>query len=155
MSCIAIIHFKRENTRSEEQKETSSLIVSESRDEHGGEPDHEVVGQGPLAGVLGRRLPAVAVGDVHPAERARPLAQREPPVDAVPVEGVLARQPPRGLAGADPRQADAALLAGRRMLRLLRRRGLDAEHLGDVGEEVAHDARVRSIELVLGRGGHL
>uniref|UniRef100_A0A8R7TCG8 Uncharacterized protein n=1 Tax=Triticum urartu TaxID=4572 RepID=A0A8R7TCG8_TRIUA len=136
-------HEKTRGAKSEKKHRRRS--VSEPWDEHGGEPDDEVVGQGALAGVLGRGLPAVAVGDVHPAERARPLAEREPPVDAVPVEGVLAREPPGGLAGADPREADAALLAGRRMLRrLLRRRRLDAEHLGDVGEEVAHDARVRS-----------
>lgn len=82
----------------------------------------------------------VLVGDVHPAEGTGSLVGHEPAVDAVPVEGVPARQPPYGLADADPRQADAALVhratAGlcRRCLRL----GLDAQHLGNVGEELAH-----------------
>lgn len=92
-----------------------------------------------------RRLPAVSVDDVDAAERARPLAEGKPPVDAVPVERVPARQPPRGFAGADPRQAHAALRRSAVDIQLLRfrRRYLDAQHLGDVGEEVAHDSQIK------------
>ena len=46
--------------------------------------------------------------DVQAAERARPAAQRQPPVDALPVEGVAARQPPYVLPVAEPRYAHAA-----------------------------------------------
>lgn len=146
----------------EERKRDRSRI-SESWDEHGGEPDDEVIGELVTAGgVLRRRHRPVSVGnDVHSAERARALAQREPPVDAVPVERVPARlQPPRGLADPDPRQAHAALrrAAVLQPLRLRRRRRyLDAHHLGDVGEEVAHGGRTAAAaglrELVLGRYG--
>jgi hypothetical protein len=120
------------------------MHASESGDDHGGEPDHQVVGVGCLTtSASHRHRPPVPVHHVNPAERARPLAGRlQPPVHAVPVEGVSAGQPPGGLTGADPRQAHTALFPGAGAvasggLCCLRWR-LDAQHLGDVGEEVAH-----------------
>ncbi|CAL5017999.1 unnamed protein product [Urochloa decumbens] len=126
--------------KSSENKE--KIFTSETGDEHGGEPDHQVVGECFPGSVLRRHRMPDLVGDVDPAERTGSLAGHQPAVDAVPVENVPARQPPGGLAGADPRQADAALvrraaavaLAGLRRLRPC----LDAQHLGNVGEEVAH-----------------
>lgn len=46
--------------------------------------------------------------DVQAAERAGPAAQRQPPVDALPVEGVAARQAAYVLPVAEPRYAHAA-----------------------------------------------
>lgn len=77
--------------------------ASESGDDHGGEPNHQVVGVGCLTSALHCHRPSVPVHHINPAERARSLAGRlQPPVNAIPVEGVPARQPPCGLARADP-----------------------------------------------------
>lgn len=121
------------------------ILSSETGQEHDGEPDHQVVGEGLTASsVLHRHRMLVFVGHVNPAERAGSLAGQQPAVDAVPVENMPARQPPGGLADAELRQADAALVLGTTGAPVLVAGRccvgscLDAQHLGDVGNEVAH-----------------
>ena len=83
----------------------------------------------------------VLVGHINPTKRTGLLAGHQPAINAVPVEKVPPRQPPGGLANAHPGQADAALVHRIAViLASLRSLGpcLDAQHLGNVGEEVAH-----------------
>ena len=67
-----------------------TILASETGDEHGGEPNHQVVGECFTDGVLGRHRMPVLVGHEHPAERTGPLAGHQPAVDAVPVENMPA-----------------------------------------------------------------
>jgi hypothetical protein len=84
-------------------------ILLQAGDKEGGEPDDEV-----LAELMLVVVEQAHAADVQAAERARPPAPRQPPVNAVPVEGVAARQPPHLLPIAARRYAhDAALLHGR------------------------------------------
>lgn len=72
-------------------------------DEERREPDDEIVAELVLI-----RHRCCDAADVQAAERARPVAQCQPPVDAVPVERVAARQPPYVLPVTEPRYAHAA-----------------------------------------------
>lgn len=85
-------------------------------DKEGREPDDEV---------LAERLLVVdqthgrSAADVQAAERARPPAARQPAVDAVPVEGVSAGQPPDVVPVAARRYAHAAVRRPRRRRRVV------------------------------------
>ena len=80
--------------------------VLQAGDEERREPDDEVLAE--LVLLLAGQAHGAAA-DVQAAERARPPAARQPAVDAVPVEGVAARQAPDLLPVAARRYAHAAV----------------------------------------------
>lgn len=120
----------------DEQKQED--LASETGYKHGGEPDHQVVGECLCftAGVLRRHRLLVPIGHVNSAERTGSLAGQEPSVDAFPVENMPTRQTPGSFAEPNLGQANAALIrwatavvAGLCCLRSC----LDAHNLGNVG----------------------